>query len=532
MIELTHLTYTYPNQTTPILHDISLTIPTGEFLLLVGASGAGKSTLLRCFNGLVPHFYGGKFQGQVRVGERNPLELGPRGMSDLVGLVFQDPESQFVTERVEDELAFAMENHHFPESTMRKRIEEVLDQLSIAHLRQRRVDTLSGGERQRVAIGSVLTLQPAVLVLDEPTSQLDPQAAEEVLTTLQKLNEDLGLTIIISEHRLERVAQYADRVCYLPGNGQPLSIGDPRAILAQTPLAPPLVQLGQHLQWHPVPLTIKEGRRFVATYSFVKKTSPTVTTGKMPVLQNAIAIRDVWHAYNGLAALQGISFNIQAGEFVALMGRNGSGKSSLLKSMVGLLKPQRGTIKMLGLDTQKTDLLELTRQVGFVPQNPSRLLFNETLAAEIAFTRQAHHLPAMATADWLAQLGLSGLLDRYPRDLSVGERQRAALASILAAEPQILLLDEPTRGLDYLSKEKLTTILQALCRQGVTVVMATHDVELVARCAARVIILGEGQVVVDGPTRQVMTESLVFASQINKLLRDSRFLTVEDVLGN
>jgi energy-coupling factor transporter ATP-binding protein EcfA2 len=260
MIELNNTTYFYPKQKRPILHNLSLQVEAGEFLLVVGPSGVGKSTLLRCFNGLVPHFYGGAIDGQVRVGNRDPVSLGPGGMSDLVGFVFQDPEAQFVTDRVEDELAFAMENHNFPQGTMRRRIEEVLDQLSIAYLRRRRIDTLSGGERQRVAIGSVLTLQPAILVLDEPTSQLDPQAAEEVLTTLQKLNEDLGLTIIISEHRLERVAQYADRVCYLPGPGQQPEVGDTRQVLARAELAPPLVHLGQKLGWQPVPLTIKEGR--------------------------------------------------------------------------------------------------------------------------------------------------------------------------------------------------------------------------------------------------------------------------------
>ncbi len=550
MINLTHVSYCYPNQTQPILHDVSLKIETGELLLVIGSSGAGKSTLLRCLNGLVPHFYGGTFRGEVRVNGRNPLELGPRGMSDGVGFVFQDPESQFVTEQVEDELAFAMENHNIPQSTMRKRIEEVLDQLSIAHLRHRRVDTLSGGERQRVAIGSVLTLQPAILVLDEPTSQLDPQAAEEVLTTLQKLNEDLGLTIIISEHRLERVAQYADRICYLPGGNQPLIMGNPRELLAQIPLAPPLVQLGRQLNWQPLPLTIKEGRRFVAKLNFSKpltslndeilprisriNTNTHLGTSGLKISKTTapptITVHEVWHHYNGKESLKGITFNIQSGEFVALMGRNGSGKSTLLKSMVGLLKPQRGYIKMLGQNSHQTDLLELTRQVGFVPQNPGRLLFNETLAEEIAFTRRAHQLPEKEVEAWLSPLGLDGLAEAYPRDLSVGERQRAALVAILAAEPKILLLDEPTRGLDYLSKEKLTLILRELCQQGMTVVMATHDVELVARCAHRVIILGEGQVVVDGPTRQVMTESLLFASQINKLLRDSRFLTVEDVL--
>lgn len=544
MIELTNVTYHYPHQELPALQDVSLRVAAGELLLVVGPSGAGKSTLLRCLNGLVPHFHGGMIRGEIRVAGRDPVALGPRGMSHLVGFVFQDPESQFVTQRVEDELAFAMENHNLSGTLMRKRVEEVLDQLSIAHLRDRRVETLSGGERQRVAIGSVLTLQPSVLVLDEPTSQLDPQAAEEVLTTLQRLNEDLGLTVVISEHRLERVAQYADQICYLPGRGQPPISGDPRRVLAGAELAPPLVQLGRWLGWQPLPLTIKEARPFAAQLrpslgpkgaggakawqqeSSLTPTQPEETPPPAPV----ITANEVWYSYNGIEALKGVSLEVRRGELVALMGRNGSGKSTLLKNLVGLLQPQRGTIRVLDCDTRETPLTEMTRRVGFVPQNPGRLLFNETLAEELAFTCRAHQIPLAARDPLLEQLGLAEQVDAYPRDLSSGERQRAALAAILIAQPEIVLLDEPTRGLDYRNKAHLTALLNALRRQGVTVVMATHDVELVARCADRVVILGEGQLVVDGPLREVMTGSLVFASQINKLLRDDRFLTVEDVL--
>jgi energy-coupling factor transport system ATP-binding protein len=456
-------------------------------------------------------------------------------MNDLVGFVFQDPEAQFVTEQVEDELAFAMENQNFPQVKMRKRIEEVLDQLSIAHLRRRRIDTLSGGERQRVALGSVLTLQPSILVLDEPTSQLDPQAAEEILTTLQKLNHDLGLTIIISEHRLERVAQYADRICYVPGNGQPLLTGLPRGVLAQVDLAPPLAQLGRNLNWQPLPLTIKEGRPFAAELKSRLKHNPPAANKAPKKVQAgvtpAITLKNVWYRYDGYAeALKEINLTIRRGERVALMGRNGSGKSTLLKNIVGLLHPQQGRVNILGCETHQTDLLDMTRRVGFVPQNPGRLLFHDTVAEELAFTRNAHQLPPTDFADLLQSLGLAELTQAYPRDLSSGERQRVALAAILAAEPEILLLDEPTRGLDYQNKTLLARILNNLSERGITIVLATHDVELVAHCADRVIIMGEGQVVADGPIREVMTESLVFASQINKLLRDNRFLTVEDVL--
>ena len=267
MIQLTHVTYTYPNQPTPTLADFSAVIQPGEFVLVVGPSGAGKSTFLRSLNGLVPHFYGGRWAGRADVFGRDPVALAPRGMADLVGFVFQDPEAQFVVDTVEDELAFAMENFALTPATMRKRVEEVLDQMGIAHLRSRRISTLSGGEKQRVALASVLALQPEVLVLDEPTSQLDPQAAEEVLIALRHLNEDLGLTIVLSEHRLERVVQYADRVLYLPALGVPPVLDDPRVVAAQLPLVPPLIELGRTLDWQPLPLTIKEGRAFARRLS-------------------------------------------------------------------------------------------------------------------------------------------------------------------------------------------------------------------------------------------------------------------------
>jgi len=536
LIELSHVTYTYPDQAAPALADFSVAIRPGEFVLVVGPSGSGKSTFLRCFNGLVPHFYGGRWAGRADILGRDPVALAPRGMADLVGFVFQDPEAQFVVDTVEDELAFAMENFALPPATMRKRVEEVLDQMTIAHLRDRRIGTLSGGEKQRVAIAAVLALQPEILVLDEPTSQLDPQAAEEVLVALRHLNEDLGLTVVLSEHRLERVVQYADRVIYMPGLGQPPILDEPRTVMAALPLVPPLIELGRKLNWQPLPLTIKEGRVFARGLGEKISKSASQQIGKSENQQTAaapvISARGVQYAYDGHAALRGVSFAAAAGEFVALMGRNGSGKSTLLKQVVGLLKPDQGQVVVSGLDTRRAALDDVIRTVGYVPQHPSALLFQETLADELAFTRRSHRMPPDPEGDRarLARLGLEGLGGRNPRDLSGGEQQRAALAAILVADPRVILLDEPTRGLDYEQKHRLAGLLQEMKREGRTIIMATHDVELAAACADRVVLMAEGQIVVDGPARDVMSDSQVFSSQINKLFRDPRFLVVEDVL--
>ncbi len=561
MITLDHVTYTYPGDgaARPALRDLSLAIYEGELMLVVGPSGSGKSTFLRCLNGLIPHFYGGKLSGRIDVAGHDPVAASPQGMAFVVGMVFQDPEAQFVTERVEDELAFGMENQALPPALMRKRVEEVLDQLTISHLRDRHISTLSGGEKQRVAIASVLTLHPEVLVLDEPTSQLDPQSAEEVLVAIRRLNEDLGLTVILAEHRLERVVQFVDRMLWLPGpDSQPL-LDDPRAVLEQIPLAPPLVDLAKRQGWQPLPLTVKEARRFVprsqrsAARSAAAEVATLAATGQQQSGSPAILAEQVSFRYDdGGQAVRDVSLSLRASEVAALMGRNGSGKTTLIKLLAGLLKPASGRVMVRGhevperrgvekpkgvtsgyLDTRSASTDEVVQVVGYVPQNPGVLLFKDTLLEELAFTRRGHRMSLDEAADrrLLARLGLADEAERYPRDLSTGQRQRAALAAILVADPQVLLLDEPTRGLDYELKEALVAILLDLRRQGCAVLLATHDVELVARCADRVVLMGDGEIVVTGSTREVMTGSLVFASQINKLYRDPAYLVVEDVVA-
>ncbi len=533
MIELRNVTYAYPDTRAPVLRNLQLQVEEGEFILVIGASGSGKSTLLRCANGLVPHFYGGTFRGSVCVADHDPVREGPRGMSAVVGFVFQDPESQFVVDSVEDELAFAMENHNLDQTVMRKRVEEVLDQLNISHLRHRKINTLSGGEKQRVAIGAVLTLQPSVLVLDEPTSQLDPQAAEEVLTTLQKLNSDMGLTIVLSEHRLERVVQYADRILYLPGNGEKPLIDTPQEVMRQVELAPPLISLSKRLDWQPLPLTIKEGRRFAKQLRLPPRADHLpgdLRCAQADLKSPAINIQNLWFSYNGHEALRDVNLSVMQGEFVALMGRNGSGKTTLLKHIVCLLRPGRGRVELWGENTKGKDTEDIARRVGYVPQNPSSLLFADTLRDELNFTRRSHGLDTGDYDALLRSLHLEDHIDAYPRDLSGGERQRAAMAAILVADPDIILLDEPTRGLDYYQKRALANFLSGKQDEGKSIIMSTHDVELVAQCADRVVIMGEGQIVVDGPARSVMSRSMVFSSQINKLFQDERLLTVDDVL--
>lgn len=540
MIHFRHVTFTYPNAERPALSDISLDLPEGELILVVGPSGAGKSTLLRCINGLSPHFSGGRLAGSIRVGGIDPVEATPQRMSRHVGFVFQDPEAQFVMDRVEDEIAFALENAAIPPAEMRVRVEETLDLLDLTPLRARGLSTLSGGERQRVAIAAVLALRPQVLVLDEPTSQLDPKSAEDVLAALVRLNSDLGLTILVAEHRLERVLPYVDKVLYLPADGSAPLLDEPRAVLAQIDLAPPLVRLGKALGWQPLPLTIKEGLRHSRRQTSNGQTARQKRTA-LPSPERRtpfISAQRIRAAYGSQEALHGVSLDVCPGEIVALMGRNGSGKTTLLKCLVGLIRPRQGEVHIGGRSIAGREVADICRQVAYLPQDPNSLLFAETVSEELAITlhnhgliakRSVHALPDH-TGELLDALGMAQYAESYPRDLSAGERQRAALAAITVTKPQALLLDEPTRGLDYAAKRRLADLLKSWREQGMAIAVVTHDVELAAEIADRVVLMSQGEVIAQGEPAQVLGASPLFAPQVAKLYPNSGWLTVEDAL--
>lgn len=529
MIRFDDVTFTYPGDTEPTVRGLSLEIPEGELALVVGRTGSGKTTLLRAINGLVPHFTGGTLHGRISIDGRDTATHPPRELADLVGVVPQDPMSSFVTDVVEDELAYGMECLGLAPPVMRRRVEEILDLMGIADLRDRPLTTLSGGQRQRVAIGAVLTSHPRVLVLDEPTSALDPGAAEEVLAALQRLVHDLGVTVVMAEHRLERVVQYADRVILVPGGDAPITWGDPAVMMLSTPIAPPVVHLGRLAGWSPLPLSVRDARRSASGLR-------SLLVGQQPHLRSVRAtpttvasIDSLVVRYGHRAALRDVSISVHAGTITALMGRNGAGKSTLLNALVGLVPRTSGTVTIDGQDSVASRTGSLLARVGLVPQEPADLLEAITVAEECRHADRDAGCEPGTTRALLALLAPEIVDATHPRDLSEGQRLLLALAIMLAARPPLLLLDEPTRGLDYPTKHRLAGILRDLADAGHAVVMATHDVELAAEVADRVIVLAEGEVVADGTTTDIVTSSPMFAPQVAKVLAPEPFLTVEQV---
>ncbi|MFE0672544.1 ABC transporter ATP-binding protein [Streptomyces sp. NPDC058867] len=670
MIRFENVSVTYDGRTEPTVRDVDFEVPEGELVLLVGPSGVGKSTVLGAVSGLVPHFTGGTLRGRVTVAGRDTRTHKPRELADVVGTVGQDPLSHFVTDTVEDELAYGMESLGLAPEVMRRRVEETLDLLGLAGLRDRPIATLSGGQQQRVAIGSVLTPHPRVLVLDEPTSALDPAAAEEVLAVLQRLVHDLGTTVLMAEHRLERVIQYADRVVLLPGPGEAPVLGAPAEVMAVSPVTPPVVELGRLAGWTPLPLTVRDARRRAAPLrerlgeptadtagkpltgpagkpvtgpagkpvartaakpspdttgepaadtarqpaadtagepvaDTTRKPSPdttgqpvTDTTGepvtdtagepdagaaheaaadsaarsddtgtprppapsapttprrpapsapptprrwfrRAPVSKGAAGpeapvrlpaeVSGLAVTRGGVRALRKVDVTVGPGETIALMGRNGAGKSTLLSSLVGLLAPTRGTVRVGGVTPHRTPPPELVRHVGLVPQEPLDLLYADTVAAECA-AADADAQADPGTCRALVGELLPGVADdTHPRDLSEGQRLALALAVVLTARPPLLLLDEPTRGLDYAAKARLVTVLRGLAAEGHAIVLATHDVELAAELAHRVLLMAEGEIIADGPTADVVVSSPSFAPQVTKILAPQHWLTVAQI---
>ncbi len=521
IVRLDQVTYTYPGSACPALDRVELELDAGELVVVAGASGSGKSTLLRAACGLVPHFHGGTFSGTATVAGMDTRTHGPGELAAAVGTLFQDPEAQVLMGTVRSELGFGLENRGASAAAVARAVEEVALALGIAHLLERSTAELSGGELQRVALGAALAGRPALVVLDEPTSQLDPVAGDELIGLLRRLNEDSDTTILLAEHRLERCLPAADRVLAMAA-GRLVCDASPVEFLAwaaeaaptlQTPGARLLGALGQ------APVAgVKAARAAlrVAGYSLDPDGQPDPGSqldapprasrrarrrGPPPALE----LSHVWHELRGgTAILRDLSLVVTRGERVALMGRNGAGKSTLLRHAAGLMAPTRGRVTAAG-------------RVALLLQNPTDYLIHDRVADE-------------APAEALTRVGLDEpeLRRRHPRELSGGEKQRLALAIVLGGEadppPAMLLLDEPTRGMDRDHKAELAMLLAGL---DLAVVVATHDPEFAATFATRVVLLADGAVIADGPVRQLLTGGSYFVTETARIL-GGRALTPQD----
>jgi energy-coupling factor transport system ATP-binding protein len=530
MITFDNVTVTYDDASSPALVEVNLEVPEGELALVVGPTGSGKSTLLGMVNGLVPHFTGGNLVGRVMVDGRDTRSNPPRELADIVGVVTQDPLSGFVTDTVEEELAYGMEQLAVPPDVMRKRVEETLDLLGIADLRDRALHQLSGGQQQRVAIASVLTAHPRVLVMDEPTSALDPTAAEEILAAITRLVHDLSLTVLLAEHRLERVIQYADRVIEVHSD-KTVTDGPPASMLATTAVFPPIIDLGRSARWDPLPLSVRDARRRAGNLrdKLSDRAIPPMRSDlSEKTATSALSAHNVTVRYDSLFAVKAVDLQFSSGQITAIMGRNGSGKSSLLWALQGSGSRHSGNVSVGGADPANVAPRDARRLVGLVPQTPADLLYLDTVGLECSQSDSDAGAGVPSSTRTLLDDLAPGVLDpTHPRDLSEGQRLALVLAIQLSAAPSVMLLDEPTRGLDYDAKRNLARIVDQLACEGRAVVIATHDVEFVASVADRVLVMAEGEIVADGPASAVMVASPAYAPQVAKILAPLEYLTVD-----
>lgn len=564
LFAIQNLSFTYPGASAPALSHVSLEVSAGSYTVLCGKSGCGKTTLLRQLKpALTPH---GTVEGTVRFDGAALSQLGEREQAAQIGFVMQDPEAQVVTDKVWHELAFGLESLGCDPRTMRLRVAEMASYFGIQQWFHRDVRDLSGGQKQLLNLASVMALQPRVLILDEPTSQLDPLAASTFLDTVRKINRDLGCTVILSEHRLEEVFPAADRVVVMEA-GCIIADDEPRAVGAflhrsghdllravPTPLriyfgvrgaktdadaaaqasepaeaAAPSDPGGVFSDTARCPLTVREGRTWLArAYGAQAAHAPALPPEPPfdPQVPAAVEFHEVWQRYGRQEpdVLRDANLRVPQARVTALVGGNGTGKSTLLKAVCGIVRPYRGTVRVLGRkvgDYRHGSLFD--HGVALLPQDPQLLFLQKTVRADLEDMLPAGgdaHARAEQVRQAAAQMGVEALLDRHPHDLSGGEQQRAALAKVLLAHPQVLLLDEPTKGIDEFLKERLGQLLGRLTRQGVTVLMASHDIEFCARYADLAALVFDGSVITANTPRRFFSHNSFYTTAANRMARD------------
>lgn len=508
MIKIKDLDFSYSNAK-PVLKGINLEIKKGEFILLTGPTGCGKSTLLKCMNGIIPHESSGKMRGSVRI---NGIETKTSSMKEVsrhAGLVFQSPDDQIFSTVVEDEIAFGPENLLLAREEIEKRIEYSLKAVGMLEHRQSATNALSGGQKQRICIASVLSMLPSVLLLDEPISQMDPKGADEVLRVIKKLNSEMNLTIVMVEHRIHEAAHLVNRIIIM-NEGEIVLSESPGKAFENVGLfhklglrLPETVELFHRLGYDGVPLTVEDtaGKIHMKRIKGNNNHNPPIIDRSNPV----ISVKNVWSGYEkNSVILKGINLEIGTGERVAVMGNNGSGKSTLLLHFAAMLKPQKGEVKIFGINTKSNSSYSFAGRVGIVFQNPDLMLFCNTVKDEASFGPQnlgySKEEINSNVSKALEAMTIEALGDEAPHSLSKGQRLRAAVASILSISPELLLLDEPTTGQDKIHIEEM---MKHFSDRKKTLVFCTHDIENAIKFSTRVIIMNKGNIIADGGPRKV-----------------------------
>lgn len=518
---LDNVSYFYPNSIEAVLKDVSLDIYEGEFLGIIGPTGAGKTTLCLTLNGIVPQFYGGRFFGYVTLKGLDTLKHPVSHLARYVGAVFEDPETQLIATSVENEIAFALENLCVEREEILDRIPTVLEAVRLEGTEKKHPQELSGGQKQRLAIAAALALQPKLLILDEPTSQLDPIGSQEVFSTVKELNDELGVTIVMVSHAAEEMAEFSDRLVLL-SQGEIIATGTPQVIYsdiqrleAHNLRAPQVAKSFFNIQQKGIslpliPVTLDEGFNLLDKLETKPQNPPNFNDYKSFYRNQdepLLSIQNLKHIYeDGTEALRDVSLDIYEGEYVLIIGQNGAGKSTLVKHFLNLLQPSKGTVKIRQQDIKFLSTSELAHSIGYVAQNPDNQIFSMTVEQEVKFALEnvgyeGKQIEKKATQT-LEEMGLLEHRHAHPLSLPKGDRARIIIAAILAMEPDIIIFDEPTTGQDYKGSRAILDVSRQLHQMGKTVIVITHHLYLMPDYAERVIIMGKGTILLDGPIRQ------------------------------
>jgi energy-coupling factor transporter ATP-binding protein EcfA2 len=524
------VSYFYPRSTEPVLHDISFEIHPGEFLGLIGPTGAGKTTLCLALSGIVPQFYGGRFFGAIRIAGLDTVEHPISELARRVSTVFQDPETQLIATSVENEIAFALENLGVPRNEILERIPRVLAAVRLEGTERKHPHELSGGQKQRLAIAAALAMQPALMVLDEPTSQLDPVGEQDVFAVIRELNRELGVTVVMASHSAEQLAEHADRIALLSA-GQLAAVGAPDEIysqidwLYQLHLRPPQVAETFYLMGPAaapparVPVRLEAAWPALAAAQQRCQVTPPPVPPEPPPPQGEplLSVRDLKHVYpDGTEALHGVSLDIRRGEYVLIIGQNGAGKTTLVKHFLNLLQPSQGVVTVGGTDTRQLAVSDLARRIGYVAQNPDHQIFTATVGEEVSFAlRNLGYPKAEVEARTVASLQQMGLLDArqaHPLSLPKGDRARIVIAALLAMQTEIIIFDEPTTGQDFRGAHYILDVSRQLHALGKTILIITHHLYLMPDYAERVVVMGQGTLLLDAPLRDAYHQTELLKS--------------------